>query len=266
MSKKQMFVTPKGFARYPRLTVPDTHYDPSGKYKVDLILDQGLPEVKAFLAGLENDKNAYFAELAKRDRRKAGIAMTAKAPFSPEVSPLTGQETGMVIVKFKSSYKPALFDAKRQPITDDKIMIGNGSIIRVAFTKNFYEGFGGGMNLYLKQVQIIKLEEPLHGEDAAFGEEDGYEYGQPPQENNALGDDIPYEDEMPPPNTSSGEDDPRDPFIEKALLDDKNMNLADRLHKANVGYPELREIWDMKKGNSAMFRITLNNMLKQKGV
>lgn len=281
MSKRQTFITPKGVAKYPWLTIPSTQFNPDGDFKVDLVLDPSDPVVEAFLSGLDEDVKTYFSELAKKDKKKANLAKTAKVPYTSESDPSTGQDTGMVVVKFKSGYKPGLFDAKRQPITDEDIRVGSGSIIRVAFTKNFYEGFGGGMNLYLQQVQIINLVEyNANGEPAAgFEEEEGFEADQPPPresfptaeagddepgEKEEEQDDLPYDDQ--PPAAPSGGDDPRDELVERALIDDKKMNLADRLHAAKIGYPQLRELWDAKKGNSAMFRIALNNMLKQKGV
>lgn len=277
MSKRPTFITPKGVAKYPWLTIPSTQFNPDGDYKVDLVLDPSDPAVEAFLSGLDEDVKTYFSELAKKDKKKSNLAKTAKVPYTSESDPSTGQDTGMVVVKFKSGYKPALFDSKRQPITDDDIKVGSGSIIKVAFTKNFYEGFGGGMNLYLQQVQIIKLVEyNAKGEPAAgFDEEEGFEADQPPPKEEFAGgmrepgsdeeeDDLPFDDK--PPADSGGDDDPRDEPIEKAFVADKNFNLADRVHKAKIGYPQLRELWDAKKGNAAMFRISLNNILKQKGV
>jgi hypothetical protein len=277
MSKRQTFITPKGVAKYPWLTVPSTQFNPDGDYKVDLVLDPSDPAVEAFLSSLDEDVKTYFSELAKKDKKKANLAKTAKVPYTSESDPATGDDTGMVVVKFKTGYKPGLFDSKRQPITGD-VKVGSGSIIKVAFQKNYYEGFGGGMNLYLQQVQIINLVEyNAKGEPAAgFEEEEGFEADQPPPkesfptdapgegEEGEEQDNLPFDN--PPPAASGGDDDPRDELIEKALVDDKKLGLADRSHKAKIGYPQLRELWDAKKGNPAMFRIALNTMLKQKGV
>lgn len=277
-NKKQVFLTPKGIALYPWLTTPDKQFNPEGDYKVELKLDPNDPEVEKFIDGLADDVKAYFTEAAKKDKAKAGLAKTARVPVHADVERDTGQETGLVVVKFKSGFKPGLFDSMGSPIVDD-IRIGSGSIIRVAFSKNFYDAFGGGMNLYLQQVQIIKfVEYNARGVSAFDAVEGGFQADQPAPAEEFGGnkdedkvkvedDDLPFDKpQQKKAPAAKAEDDPRDEKIDKALVEDTKFKLADRCAAAKLGFPELRELWDSKKGNPAMFRISLNNLLKQKGV
>lgn len=279
-NKKPMFLTPQGIALYPWLTTPDKQFNPEGDYKVELKLDPNDPEVEKFIDGLADDVKAYFTEAAKKDKSKAGLAKTARVPVHADVERDTGQETGLVVVKFKSGFKPGLFDSMGSPIVDD-IKVGSGSIIRVAFTKNFYDAFGGGMNLYLQQVQIIKfVEYNARGVSAFDAVEGGYQADQPEPAEGFGGDSNPdaekvevEKDDLPfdkpqqkKAPAGKAEEDPRDALIDKALLEDTKFKLADRSAKAKLGFDDLRELWDAKKGNPAMFRIGLNNLLKQKGV
>ena len=65
----------------------------------------------------------------------------------------------MVLVLFRSSYPPKLFDIYGQKI-EENIIIGMGSEIQVAFVSNFYNVAGKkGMNLYLQSVQVRELVE-----------------------------------------------------------------------------------------------------------
>jgi hypothetical protein len=281
MSKAEVHITPKGIALHPWLTLPDTKFDKEGKYKVDLRLDPDDEVHAAFIEKLSDDNKRHWDEVAKKDKKKAAIARSPRDPIKAEVDPATGEETGMVIVRFSSRYQPSLFDADRNQITDD-LKIGTGSVVKVAFTKNYYYNAKDnevGLNLYLMQVQIVKLVEYNARGVAVAGfevEDGGFKADQPPPkesfptdapgegEEDEEQDDLPFDN--PPPAASGGDDDPRDELIEKALVDDKKLGLADRSHKAKIGYPQLRELWDAKKGNPAMFRIALNTMLKQKGV
>jgi hypothetical protein len=70
--------------------------------------------------------------------------------------------------------RPGLFDAKRNsiPLTTK---IGGGSKAKLKVTVNVFEGFGGGVNLYIDQVQVIDLVEGGQSKECAFEEEDGFE-------------------------------------------------------------------------------------------
>ena len=153
--KKEMFVTPAGIARWPWLNKPDVKFDPDkqGKFKVNLLVDPNDDGVKEFLILLRDHTKA-----AKPD---------GKVPYVKERDQ-DGNETGKFLVHFKSIYRPKVFDMNGRFIPDE-VQVGNDSKIKVAYTENVYDGFGGGVNLYLNAVQVIELVEPMGTEAGDYG-------------------------------------------------------------------------------------------------
>lgn len=272
MKHKEQFITPAGEASFPWIQKPKTQFNPEGSYTLELKLDPNVPEVAALIEQLESETKAHFAELASKDKSKKSLATTCRTPVCADVDRETGQETGLVVLKFKSSYRPGLFDAKRNPIGDEP-MVGSGSIVKVAYSKNFYPGFGGGMNLYLNAVQVLKLVE-FGGKGSCpsgFGEEEGgFEADQPPPpvRGDAFEGDLPDGTDgfdpakLEQPDAIPG-DDPADPEIDAVISSEEEL-LA-RIEKAKFGYTDLREIFAAVKGNKAMFKIRLKTALKLKG-
>lgn len=130
-----MFVSPVGIAVWPSLHEPDSRFGDKPAYKVKLAFDPAtMAEVKAQL----------MATAAA-----AGFPINAKLPIAPD------KEHGEVLVA-KSTYKPAQFDAKNQPIN---VNIGGGSKLRISGALNYYKAFGGGINIYLNSVQVLELQE-----------------------------------------------------------------------------------------------------------
>lgn len=62
------------------------------------------------------------------------------------------------ITKAKTKKKPGVFDRYGNALSDDDLskMQLNGAIARLILVPAYYEGFGGGVTLYLNAVQIIK--------------------------------------------------------------------------------------------------------------
>lgn len=169
--KQKPQISPRGIAKYPHLdkTAVIQGTD-TGKYEITLLVDPNDPDVELWLQKLEADM-------------KKGAPKGKNLPFGDEIDKQTDKPTGLTEVTFKSAFKPTLFDSKGQRMSSD-VRVGNGSIVRVSFTENWYPAFGGGMNLYLQGVQIIKLEE-FQGrgfEDLGFQPEEGFEGDQPPEE------------------------------------------------------------------------------------
>lgn len=155
MSKN--LITPKGTAGYLNLLVPDTRFDPEGKYKANITLSAEQAE--------------KLVELFKEEAvDELGPKKAAKAKM-----PGKENEDGSVTFTFKSKSKPKLFDAKGNPIKNaDDLRIGGGSTIRVKGAAKAYEnGANIGVTLYLNEVQIIKLVE-YGGGFEADDEEDGF--------------------------------------------------------------------------------------------
>lgn len=294
--KRQLFTTPRGLAHYPYLVKPDFGHgdfkNSTGKYKVGLKLDPENAQHAEWLAALEEEIMSYYAEVAKKEPKKKAICAHPHMPFKAEVDDESGDPTGLIIVYFASKHRPRLFDAARQPILGEP-NIGNGSEVKVAFTKNYYymaKDNEVGMNLYLSSVQVLKLVEYTGGDAPdGFEAEDGYQADQPPPKEEFPGDDDKgdgappvdrkakqeEQDDIPfdhPPKVKAGAkkeanaDDPRLVMIDAAIAGD--AVLGDLCKKAGLGYDELLVIWEatVPKGNSSMFKIKVRNEIKKKGV
>jgi hypothetical protein len=179
-AKLPRFVTPKGTAQYPYLTKPDTKFNPDGEYKVNLEIDaQDATEIMSFLDEQLAESIAKAKEENKGKKIKEG-----DVPYSVD------EDTGKVTVRFKLKakvtpkngepfeQKPALFDAKGQPLVGD-VKLGGGSKIKVSYeVLPYYTAIAGaGISLRVRAVQVIELVEFSSAGAGAFGfgEEDGYE-------------------------------------------------------------------------------------------
>lgn len=201
MPKKQNRVrltTPKGVAKYPYLTSPDTKFDSAGIYRTSLLLDPKDPGVEDFLAQLDSLADEAYEKAVEELKQKGKKAMakqvTRQAPYIQEVDE-DGNETGMVEVRFKCKAKveskrhgktmqlrPRLFDSKGNPIDPDDISIYGGSVIRVNFTPSpFFVASSkmAGVSLLLNAVQVIELVSGggADAESYGFTEEEGFEVG-----------------------------------------------------------------------------------------
>ena len=86
-----------------------------------------------------------------------------------------GNETGNVIIKFKSKYKPSVVDAKNNLMVDHNIY--GGSVLRVGGVVSFYNSaIGCGVTIRLGAVQIIEYVEGSAGGNFGFGEEEGFTF------------------------------------------------------------------------------------------
>ena len=157
-------VTPVGVAVYPRLNKPDTKFDAEGVYKVTVRLDPNEPAVATFMEKVE-----AFADENGLKGKNNGIKDEADD---------NGVPTGMLLVNFKvkaswpdgTSRKPAIVNATKNELTAN---VGGGSVIRVSGEMSTYDGFGGGISLSPKAVQVIELKTWNAGVDDFDVEGDG---------------------------------------------------------------------------------------------
>lgn len=190
----------RGRALWPKLTKPDTKFDPDGVYSTQLVLDEAdARELEELLA--EVREQALEDEVKKAlEKNPKLVAATVRKKLKVAALPIkeledkeTGEATGEQAVNCKLkavgksrdgevySRKVALFDAKGKPIKGASLEIWNGSILKVNVLVRPYTSpaFGIGATVQLKAVQIIEL--VAGGERGAsgygFGSEDGYEYG-----------------------------------------------------------------------------------------
>lgn len=179
----EIHYTPKGVLVYPKLTTPDTKFDPAGVYKTALRLPAGVaqPLIDKIEAAIDAKFEETLKELAPAKRK---LLKRADKPYK-EVYDEEGNETGEFIFNFKVpavgknkagktwSNKPTIVDAKGKPAA---IEPWTGSEGKVAFQLNpFATAIGVGVGLRLKAVQITKLVQG-GGANFAFGEEEGFEY------------------------------------------------------------------------------------------
>lgn len=179
-TKQPRYTTPKGTAKYPWLSTPDTKFNPDGDYKVTLVLP--VEQADTIIQFLDEQLAASEAKAKKENPGKK--VKVADAPYKMD------EENGNVEINFKLKarvnmqngdsfeQKPALFDAKGKPISD--VNVGGGSKVKVSYEcVPFYTGLiGAGISLRLRAVQVIDLVEFSGGAAAgAFGfeEEDGFE-------------------------------------------------------------------------------------------
>ena len=187
MSERTVYASPKGEALYPYVDRPDNRFDPEGVFRVDLVVDPAVKEHKDFL-------NFLYKHTPK----------PGKPPYKKHIDPETGEETPFFVVHFKSKFKPKVFDAKGNLIEGES-NLGMGSKIKVSYSMNEYTGFGGGLNLYLRAIQIIELI-PYSGpklENYGLEPEEGFEYhsgfdAQTAQQAEALRDKIQNKSDLEP--------------------------------------------------------------------
>lgn len=200
--KLPLYQTPAGVAQYPNIVKPRAKYEQEDKFKAGVI-GSGEYSVKLILRGadaaslVERIDVAAEASLADaranaKNKREASEWKLATKSYKAVVDD-DGEETGETAFNFKLpstitsksgdaiKLRPALFDAKGQPLTNSNLNVGGGSKIKVAFEMRPFAKLGpvgAGVSLQLKAVQIIDLVEWNGQKDASdygFGEEEGFD-------------------------------------------------------------------------------------------
>ncbi|MCP1937352.1 hypothetical protein J2R95_003147 [Bradyrhizobium japonicum] len=177
MAKKITATLPKGTLVFPKLNKVD---DFKGKrtFKTRIKFDdENHRKVDAWL---------------KKAAKELGQA-DAKLPWYKD------KKTGELTLKASSGekYPPALLDAKGREVPRAKVEVGGGTIAKVDVTAAYYEGFGGGINLYMNFVQIIELQKRgfnvQEEEGFSYEDDDGADEGVTGSlPSNDLDDDIPF--------------------------------------------------------------------------
>ena len=175
MAKKITKTLPVGTLVYPKLDKVDV-YQPVDK--------KGRPsgaEKRRWLVNIkfEDDDHRAVSAWLKETAKEAGLDNNAKMPFRKD------KKTGEIWLQAASGeqYKPALFGANNARIPAG-VAIGGGSKARIDVTVNAYEGFGGGINLYLNAVQVIELRESNFGK-SPFDAVEGYSPEEPEEDEDA---------------------------------------------------------------------------------
>jgi hypothetical protein len=192
--KRPKFTSPKGTFKFPKLTEPDTKFKPEGEYSVKLLLDTDTPECAKLIRMIDEAAAESLAENKAKAKNVAEAKKweTKSVPYQDVLDEETGEPTGVTEFSFKMTAsgtskktgkdwtrKPALFDAKGQPIKGSP-KIGGGTVGKVSFELMKWGTLqlGASVKLALEAAQIIDLKE--WGEQSAssfgFGKEEGYEY------------------------------------------------------------------------------------------
>ena len=186
--------SPFGEAVHPHFAVPDTKFNASGLFHVNLKLDTSKPDVKAFIAAIkEASEQAFkdycekeFGELSPKAREKKEAELSIYYPYSMEED-AEGEETGYVLVDFKQNATirlrdgtekkvvMAIYDAKGAEMQKDP---GHGSVVRLRYAmrdipmKSLKKV---GVRLDFCAVQVRDFKPKSSGGGGGFGAVDGYE-------------------------------------------------------------------------------------------
>ena len=176
-----------GEALYPHLNRPDVKFNENGEYKVNLKIPED--KAKGMIAIYEKAIQDSISEAeAKLNGKKVKLA---PKPYSIE--------NGQAVFKYKMkatginrktkepfSQRPALFDAKKNPLNPSSCNIWGGSKMKIAYVlRSYYSpALGAGVTAQLKAVQIIELVEGKQMD--LFAKEDGYENTTSPEEMNNV--------------------------------------------------------------------------------
>lgn len=174
-TKIKSLVLPAGEAVWPKLNEIDV-YQPVDK--------QGRPngsQKRRYITYVRYDQ-ATLATIKQKivDWAKSENINAAdmKLPFKKlKTKDSAGNVTGHEFVLQATSgekKRPPIWDAKnnRLPLG---VVVGGGSKIKLDVKPNYYEGFGGGINLYINGVQVLAL---VEGGEAKcnFEAEEGFEF------------------------------------------------------------------------------------------
>ena len=169
-------ISVKGEALYPHLNRPDVKFNENGEYKVNLKIPEA--DAKGMIALYEKAIQSSISEAEQKLNGKK--VKLAPKPYSVA--------DGFAVFKYKMkatginrktkepfSQRPALFDAKKNPLNPSSCNIWGGSKMKIAYVlRSYYSpALGAGVTAQLKAVQIIELVEGKQMD--LFAKEDGYE-------------------------------------------------------------------------------------------
>ena len=197
-------VTPMGKSQWAKIAVPDTKFVADGEYSIRLRLKgENATKLQANIdKAIEQAVAKAVADNPNKKIKKGTV------PYVEVVE--DGKQTGELDFKFKQKKiiqtkngqvekKVVMFDSNNKPIVE-KLLIGNGSDVKVAYNPMPYytPTMGASVSLKLVGVQILNLVPYDNNNDSAeslgFKKEDGYSH------NNSTGgndeeEDISFEEQ-----------------------------------------------------------------------
>lgn len=232
--------TPKGIAKWPKLTEPDygtkDYPSPEGVYSVKLVFNENDPDFIKFKAKLgpymdavRESAETKFAALKKplRDKLKQVLVNEVFTPIYDADDQPTGQVELKLSMKAsgvvkkgprtgrKWERKPDMYDALGRKITKP-VSIWGGSELIASFTFDpdgyFIEGTGAtGIKCQLAAVQIITLRQGGDKSAESYGfaaREDGFSADDLPDDTASEGSDDEFQNGDEPHLPSGGGTDP----------------------------------------------------------
>lgn len=155
--KKERKLTPVGIAKWAHVQTPKAPFEGKGdpKYMIDVVFDPKDEVAAEWLRDIRAKVEALPVQIDK----KTGDPLRKQSPLKRDLDE-QDQPTGKIVVTFKTGakFKPGLFN-RHGTVIPPEVLIGNGSKVRVNYGENAYDGFGGGINLYLNAVQVLELVE-----------------------------------------------------------------------------------------------------------
>ena len=152
------FTLPTGTLVWPKLNEIDVFKPKNGKEK------------RRFITNIKfSDEDHRKVDAYLKKIMAAGGQPNGQLPWKKD------KKTGELTLQATSGekYPPALLDAKGNELPRAKFQVGGGTIAKVNVTTNVYDGFGGGLNLYLNFVQITDFKAKQRFQVEA---EDGFTY------------------------------------------------------------------------------------------
>jgi len=179
-NKLPLHTTPRGRTEWAKLWTPDTKFNVDGEYGTKLVMDNSdATDIMAML----DAAHELAIDAAVEETGKARNKIRVTDPY--DVNPETGDVTIKLKLKAKVTtqkgetfeQKPAVFDAKRQPIHKE-IPLWNGSLIRISFQIiPYYTALAGaGLSLRMRSVQVIEAVAGSNEAASGFEDEDGYSH------------------------------------------------------------------------------------------
>ena len=135
-----------GKAKFCYISEPDEQFDPKGVYhvSVECTKAEAEREIKAI-------KEVIAEKVAEVYKAKPGAKDIKRTPLPYK------EEDGKIVMKFKSKFKPKIFDGNGKPL-DPSISVYKDSTMRVMYKLNSYDQtIGLGCSLYLLAVQVANL-------------------------------------------------------------------------------------------------------------
>lgn len=146
--RMEPFVFPQSIVKYSNIQTPD-RYDPGNgqakeEYRVTIIVDPEAPEWKETIDKLTAFQNARAEEYDQDEKPLSCLKRrTDKETKEKEYT-----------MKFHSKSRDyfEVVDAHNRPYAEEP---WGGSEVKVFATPEYYDGFGGGITLYLNKVMVV---------------------------------------------------------------------------------------------------------------